>query len=163
LLVAAPADKPLPLWLPLIPSSLPRRRFFVISFEMSLILVNVVLGLSGGKLAALDCVVPRVPLTARLVVEALTSLRELARLVLLPDLPPAESRSNTLELPDGFGDSLLGRDDRRSMIELLLGSAFFNSFKDLPGRIFPWLSVTSSSILMIGTDVTYFPSTRVES
>ena len=56
---------------------------------------------------------------ARLFIEALTSLRELAKLVLLPDFPPADKRSNTLEVPDGFGDSLLGRDDRRSIIELL--------------------------------------------
>lgn len=152
------ADKP-----PLGPSSFPRRRFFVKSFEISLILVNVVLGLSGGKLVALDCVLLLLTPVARLFVEALTSLRELAKLVLLPDLPPAASRSNTFEVPEGLGDSLPGREDRRSIIELLLGSAFFNSFNDLPGRILPLLSVTSSSILMIGTDVTYFPSTRVES
>ncbi len=69
----------------------------------------------------LDCVVPRIP-AVRLLVEALTSLRELARLVLLPDFPPADRRSNTLTVPPfvaGFGDSLLGREERRSMIELL--------------------------------------------
>ena len=66
---------------------------------------------------------------ARLFIEALTSLRELAKLVLLPDFPPADKRSNTLEVPDGFGDSLLGRDDRRSIIELLneLGLSKFQS------------------------------------
>jgi len=146
-------------------SSLPRRRFFVRSFEISLILVSVVRGFSGGKLVALDCVVPRIP-AVRLLVDDRTSLRELARLVLLPDLPPADSRSNTLTVPPlavGFGDSLLGREEIRSMIELLLGSTFLSSFSDLPGRIFPLLSVTSSSMLMIGTDVTYFPSTSVES
>ena len=69
----------------------------------------------------LDCVVPRIP-AVRLLVDDRTSLRELARLVLLPDLPPADSRSNTLTVPPlavGFGDSLLGREEIRSMIELL--------------------------------------------
>lgn len=133
-----------------------------------MILVSVVLGLSGGKLVALDC---GVDLAVRLLLEALTSLpltslRELAKLFLLPDLPPADRRSNTLLLGVvallGLGDSRLGR-DKRSMIELLLLSAFFSSFKDLPGRRLPCLSVCSSSILMMGTEVTYLPSTSVES
>ena len=44
------------------PSSLPFLRFFVMSFDRSLILVRVVLGLSGGRLVARDADVPRVKL-----------------------------------------------------------------------------------------------------
>ena len=72
------------------PSSLPLRRFLVISLDKSLILVKVVRGLSGGKLVALEAEVPRI------VPEDKVGL-ELVRLDLLEDLLLAR-RSKTLEL-----------------------------------------------------------------
>ena len=90
--------------------------------------------LTDKQITYLDCVVPleaALP-TDKLLLEARTSLRELARLARLPDLPPADSRSNTLDVPDGGAAAApgvdfdsepvlprLGRDERRSMIELL--------------------------------------------
>ena len=74
------------------PSSLPLRRFLVISLDKSLILVRVVRGLSGGKLVALEAEAPRI------VPEDKVGLG-LARLDLLAVLLLAR-RSNTLEGAD---------------------------------------------------------------
>jgi len=108
------------------PSSLPLRRFLVISLDKSLILVRVVRGLSGGKLVALEAEVPRI------VPEDKVGL-ELARLDLLAVLLLAR-RSNTLELlplmeeVDAARPSLLF--DSLSIIEFLRTAGFLRSFNE---------------------------------
>jgi len=108
------------------PSSLPLRRFLVISLDKSLILVKVVRGLSGGKLVALEAEVPRI------VPEDNVGL-ELARLDLLAVLLLAR-RSNTLELlplmeeVDAARPSLLF--DSLSIIEFLRTAGFLRSFNE---------------------------------
>ena len=102
-------------------------KFLVISFERSLILLKVPLGLSGGRLVARE----EMFLLARLEVEPRVSRlgRELLRLVRLPALPPLANRSNTL-LSALAGGSRVGR-DRRSIIELLrLVSGFLRSRRE---------------------------------
>lgn len=147
------------------PSSLPFRRFLVISFDRSLILFSAVRGLSGGRLVAREEVFPLV----RLEVEDLASLtrdgRELFRLVLLADLP-LDSRSNTLELPPlpPLAPLLGSFDlDNLSIREFLRVTGFFRSFSECPGLILPELESSAWSTLIIGTDVTYLPSTSSES
>lgn len=110
------------------PSSLPFRRFLLISLDRSLILVNVVRGLSGGRLTARD--VPLVRLDVEdLTVSGAREGRELFRLDRLPDLPFA-SLSNTLELPALLMDvveAALGPSldlDNRSMMEFFRSTGF---------------------------------------
>lgn len=147
-------------------SSLPLRKFFDISFEKSRILLRVPRGFSGGRLVALEGL-----LTVRLDVEALVSFardgRDPFRFDRLPfvDFPLEANLSNTLD-PDARRGSLTEADrDSLSMIEFFLVTGFFKSLSECPGRIFPFVVVSPSALstLMIGTDVTYFPSTRVES
>jgi len=105
----------------------------VISLDRSLILVKAVLGLSGGKLVALEEVdKPRVKLD----VEDLASLardgREPFKFVLLADLLLA-SLSNTLLLPlvDDVDVVLVSFDfDNLSIIEFLRVTGFFKSFSE---------------------------------
>lgn len=150
------------------PSSLPFRRFLVISLDKSLILFSAVRGLSGGRLVARDDVVP----LPRLEVEDLASLtregRELLRFVLLADLP-LDRRSNTLEFPPlpplpPLAPTLGSFDfDNLSIREFLRVTGFFRSFSECPGLILPELCSSACSTLIIGTDVTYLPSTSSES
>lgn len=151
------------------PSSLPFRRFLVISLDKSLILFSAVRGLSGGRLAARDELVP-----LRLEVELadLASLtrdgRELFRLLRLADLP-LDNRSNTLEFPPPpppppLAPPLGSFDfDNLSIREFLRVTGFFRSFSECPGLILPELWPSACSTLIIGTDVTYLPSTSSES
>ena len=110
------------------PSSLPFRRFLVISLDRSLILVSVVRGLSGGRLTARD--VARVRLDVDLALSGAREGRELFRLDLLPDLPFA-SLSYTLELPALLMDvveAALGPSldfDNRSMMEFFRSTGLF--------------------------------------
>jgi len=110
------------------PSSLPFRRFLVISLDRSLILVSVVRGLSGGRLTARD--VARVRLEVDLALSGAREGRELFRLDLLPDLPFA-SLSYTLELPALLMDvveAALGPSldlDNRSMMEFFRSTGLF--------------------------------------
>lgn len=147
-------------------SSFPFLKFFDISFEKSRILLRVPRGFSGGRLVALEGL-----LTVRLDVEALVSVardgRDPFRFVLLPlaDFPLEANLSNTFD-PDARRGSLTEADrDSLSMIEFFLMTGFFKSLSECPGRMFPFVVVSPSvlSTLIIGTDVTYFPSTRVES
>ena len=145
------------------PSSLPFRRFLVISLDKSLILFSAVRGLSGGRLVARDGVLP----LARLEEEDLASLtregRELFRLLLLADLP-LDRRSNTLEFPPPPPPALGSLDfDNLSIREFLRVTGFFRSFSECPGLILPELCPSACSTLIIGTDVTYLPSTSSES
>lgn len=128
--------------------------------------MKVPLGFSGGRLLALEA-----PRPVRLEVEARVSwLRlglELLRLLLLPDFPPAR-RSKTFA-PAAFGASRMDADlDNLSIREFLRLSGFLRSFREWPGLMLPGSGSgaspsSSSSTLIIGTDVTYLPSTRVES
>lgn len=110
------------------PSSLPFRRFLVISLDRSFILVSVVRGLSGGRLTARD--VARVRLDVDLALSGAREGRELFRLDLLPDLPFA-SLSYTLELPALLMDvveAALGPSldlDNRSMMEFFRSTGLF--------------------------------------
>lgn len=144
------------------PSSLPFLRFFVISFDRSRIFVRVPLGLSGGKLAALE----GVPRAVRLDVEDLTSLatdgREPFKFDLLADLP-VDNLSNTFE-PVALLGSLAEADlDNLSIREFLRVTGFFKSLSEWPGLILPEIGSSACSTLIIGTDVTYLPSTNSES
>lgn len=115
------------------PSSLPFRRFLVISLDRSLILVSVVRGLSGGRLTARD--EARVRLDVDLALSGAREGREPFRLDLLPDLPFA-SLSNTLELPALLMDvveAALGPSldlDNRSMMEFFRSTGFFRFFSE---------------------------------
>ena len=111
------------------PSSLPFRRFLVISLDKSLILLRAVRGLSGGRLVALEGVEP----LARLELEDLTSLAreglELVRFVLLVDRP-LDSLSNTLAFPPDtppLGSLDL---DNLSIREFLRVTGFFKSLSE---------------------------------
>ena len=110
------------------PSSLPFRRFLVISLDRSLILVSVVRGLSGGRLTARD--VARLRLDVDRALSGAREGRELFRLDLLPDLPFA-SLSYTLELPALLMDvveAALGPSldlDNRSMMEFFRSTGLF--------------------------------------
>lgn len=77
---------------PTVPSSRPFRRFLVRSLEMSLIRVSVPLGLSGGRLVAREVVLLAVR-PGREVVSVDRVVREVERLVRLPDFPPLDNRS----------------------------------------------------------------------
>lgn len=148
-------------------SSLPFLKFFDISLEKSRILLRVPRGFSGGKLVALDGL-----LTVRLDVEALVSFArdglepfKFDLLVDFPFLSLEANLSNTFE-PDARRGSLTEADrESLSMIEFFLVTGFFKSLSECPGRIFPFVVASPSAVstLMMGTDVTYFPSTRVES
>ena len=144
------------------PSSLPFRRFLVISLDKSFILFSAVRGLSGGRLVARDEVLA----LARLEVEDLASLtregRELLRFVLLADLP-LDRRSNTLEFPPPPPPLGSLDFDNLSIREFLRVTGFFRSFSECPGLILPELWPSACSTLIIGTDVTYLPSTSSES
>lgn len=136
-------------------------RPLVRSLDRSRILVRVPLGFSGGRLAARE---EGALLLARLELEALVTS---VRFVLLVDLPVAR-RSNTLDpVPeerldvsaDSRGKLVL---DRRSIKEFFRVTGFFRSLRLCPGLRFPSFS-SASSTEMIGTLVTYFPSTSWES
>jgi len=156
------------------PSSFPFLRFLLMSLLRSLILLKVPLGLSGGKLAA------RVefPATLRLVFDELSVLLVVwlidgvavfARLLLLPDFP-VDNLSKTFDpgpVP-GAGRGSRAEEDLESLSikELFLAEAFLRSFSECPGRILPLVPgspPSASSTLMIGTEVTYLPSTNSES
>jgi hypothetical protein len=136
-----------------------------------LILVSVVLGLSGGRLVARDELgpAPRV----KLWVEDLASLasegRDPFRFVLLADFPLAR-RSNTLELALPFRaevEAVLGlclEFESLSIIEFFRVTGFFKSLRECPGLMLPVVASSSGwSTLMMGTEVTYLPSTSSES
>lgn len=142
-------------------SSFPFLRFR----PMSLILVRAPLGFSGGRLVARD----GTPTARRLLFEELRTLVEEAfvpavlRLFLLVDLP-WESRSNTFD-PEARRGSLAEEDlDSRSIKEFFLVTGFFRSFRECPGLMLPLVpGLSTCSTLMMGTEVTYFPSTSSES
>lgn len=143
------------------PSSLPFLKFFLISFDRSRIFVRVPLGLSGGRLAALDGVTRAV----RLEVEDLTSLatdgREPFKFDLLADLP-VDNLSNTVEPVAPLGSFAEADLDNLSIREFLRVTGFFKSLSEWPGLILPEIGSSACSTLIIGTDVTYLPSTNSE-
>ena len=134
------------------------------SLDKSRILFSVPRGFSGGRLVALEVWF----LTERLDVEALVSFasegREPAKFDRLFDLP-LESLSKTFD-PDARRGSLTEEDrDRRSIREFFRMTGFFKSLSEWPGRMLPLTGASPSvpSTLIIGTEVTYLPSTSVES
>lgn len=128
------------------------------SFERSLILVRAPRGFSGGRLVALELALAREVLEARV-----ASWERFVLLVLLP----VERRSNTFEPEDRrtvSGESLEEAFlvASRSMSEFFLFTGFLRSRRLWPGRMLPSFSPVSSTDMM-GTLVTYFPSTSSES
>lgn len=91
-----------------------------------------------------------------------------ARLLRLPDFPVANLSNTLAPLDPGVWRGSLAEEDLDSLsiIELFLVEAFFRPLREWPGRMFPLVPgspLSASSTLMIGTEVTYFPSTSSES
>ena len=103
-------------------------RFLVISLERSLILLKVPLGLSGGRLVALE----DIPLLVRLELEPRVSRLglELVRLVLLPDFPAVPARRLTTLGSAFIGSRCEPERDSRSIKEFLRPSGFFRSLRE---------------------------------